>query len=242
MRDDDQPTPPFATAPVGHGCVLDTRRALWHQAGSWLVVSDVHHGFELNKVRKLGPIQPQWRMKSTERRLIDLIDSYKPHTLVINGDVMDGGGSVRETSRMLKRLRDCVAELVLVDGNHDRLALKQEHGFVPLHRIGEFVFHHGHKWGRLWRDIGPDAGSVHICGHEHPIVHISDGANINLRPPILVQDRMQSHAGVEHWIVPAFSPWTGGTRYESGNKRLGTWACLERMIVPLQRAGGDSPG
>lgn len=229
----DDSTPAFATAPVGRGCVLDSRRALWHPGRSWLAVSDLHHGFELNSVRKLEVVQPHWRMGPTEQRLVALIDTYKPHTLVLNGDIMDGGGSMRETTLMIKRLRDCVAELVLVDGNHDRVALKREQGFVAMHRIDEFVFHHGHKWGRLWRDIGEDIGVVHVCGHEHPTVQITDGADMKLRLPSLVQDAMRAKPGLEHWILPAFSPWAGGAKYESANKRLGTWACGDRQILPL---------
>jgi len=78
-------------------------------------------------------------MAATEQRLMDLINHYKPRTLILNGDVMDGGGSIRETMKNVDRVRDCVAELILIEGNHDRAALKRDLGFVPWHITDGFA-------------------------------------------------------------------------------------------------------
>ena len=229
------PTEPvFATANVGHGCLLDSRRALVHAAQGWMAVADLHHGFELNRVRNHGTLLPQWSMAATERRLMALLQHHKPRTLILNGDIMDGGGSVRETERFIKRVRDCVADLILVEGNHDRPAVKQGLPFVQIHRSGGFVFHHGHKWMRTWRDLGEAAGEIHICGHEHPALQLNDGAGMKPRFPALIQDRFAERPLVEHWILPAFSPWAGGTVYESANERLATWMCAEGTILPVK--------
>ena len=223
----------FATANVGYGCLLDSRRALVHATQGWLAVADVHYGFELNRVRNHGALLPQWGMAATEKRLMDLLDHYKPRTLIINGDVMDGGGSIREAERFIRRLRDCVAELVLVEGNHDRPALKRGELFVPWHVAGDLVFHHGHKFTRMMRELGEHPALVHVCGHEHPSLQINDGAGLRLKLPALVQDQLKVNPALQHWILPAFSPWAGGARYESPNQRLATWGCADERILPL---------
>lgn len=202
-----------------------------HEVDRWMAVSDLHFGFELNRVRNHGALLPQWGMAATEKRLMDLIQHYKPRTLVLNGDIMDGGGSIWETMRMIDRVRDCVAELILVEGNHDRPALKRDGGFLPWHRIGDFVFHHGHKMTKALRELDMSHAPVHICGHEHPALHLSDGAGLKLKLPALVQDRFQALPDLQHWILPAFSPWAGGAKYESPNERLATWGCGNARIL-----------
>lgn len=225
--------PRFATANVGNGCLLDSRRALVHEAQGWLAVADVHYGFELNRVRNHGALLPQWGMEATEQRLMELLHHYKPRTLIINGDVMDGGGSVREAERFIRRLRECVAELVLVEGNHDRTVLKRDERFVPWYVAGNMLFHHGHKFARTLRELADHPAQIHVCGHEHPSVHLNDGAGMKLKLPSLVQDELKARPGLQHWILPAFSPWAGGTKYESTNQRLATWACGEARILPM---------
>ena len=54
----------FATAKVGNGCLLDSRRALYHETQNWLAVADVHFGYELNRARQHGALPPQWGMAS----------------------------------------------------------------------------------------------------------------------------------------------------------------------------------
>jgi metallophosphoesterase superfamily enzyme len=73
---------------VGHGCLLDSRRALVHETDGWLAVSDLHYGFELNRVRNHSALLPQWGMAATEQRRMDLINHYTPRSLILNGDVM----------------------------------------------------------------------------------------------------------------------------------------------------------
>lgn len=201
-----------------------------HESQGWLAVADVHYGFELNRARNHGALLPQWGMAATEQRLMDLLHCYKPRTLIINGDVMDGGGSIREAVRFIARLRDCVAELVLVVGNHDRPVLKREQQFVHYYAAGDLVFHHGHKFPRMRNELA--SARIHVCGHEHPALSINDGAGLRLKLPALVQEQLRDAPDTQHWILPAFSPWAGGARYESVNQRLATWGCGEGRILP----------
>lgn len=221
----------FATAKVGSGCVLDSRRALYHAEGSWLAVADIHYGYELNRARQHGALLPQWGMAATEKRLVMLLEQYKPRTVILVGDVMDGGGSVGETFKFLKRVRECVGLLVCVEGNHDRPALRRDAHFVTHHSEGEFFFHHGHKFDRTAAHQ-PEPGMIHVTGHEHPTLNLSDGAGLKLRLPALVQQRRgRAGTGVENWILPAFSPWAGGSPYNDGHQHLETWGCSDTRIL-----------
>ncbi len=225
----DSPTP-FAAVSVGRGCLLDSRRALYHESRQWLAVADVHFGYELNRTRQHGALLPQWGMAATEQRLVDLLDHYRPTTLVLAGDIMDGGGSIHETMKLLDRLRTRVKELVCVAGNHDRPALKRDGRLIPWHRDEGFVFQHGHRFRAVLEMTAGAGDVVHIAGHEHPALHFGDGAGLRLKFPALVQDRIAA-AGIEHWILPAFSPWAGGAVYDSPNERLATWACAETRVI-----------
>ena len=215
---------------MGNGCLLDSRRALFHEAQNWLALADIHFGYELNRARNHGALLPQWGMAATEERLVELIEHYQPRTLIIVGDIMDGGGSIRETMHMLRRIRSHVFELICVEGNHDRAALKRDEQFVPWHCGDGFVFQHGHRFAKVLNGTAGHGAGVHITGHEHPAFHFSDGAGLSLKLPALVQDRICG-SSVEHWILPAFSPWAGGTVYESPHERLATWACFEGRVL-----------
>ena len=68
---------------MGNGCVLDSRRALYHERQCWLAVADIHFGYELNRARNHGALLPQWGMAATEQRLVELLDHYQPHTFII---------------------------------------------------------------------------------------------------------------------------------------------------------------
>ena len=203
----------FTTASVGSGCLLDSRRALFHEAQRWLAVADVHFGYELNRTRNHGALLPQWGMAATEKRLLELLRHYEPRTLVIVGDVMDGGGSIRETMTMLERLSAQVPRLICVEGNHDRTGLKRAGQFVPWHGGDGFVFQHGHRFEQVLSHTVHLGPVIHVTGHEHPALHFSDGAGLSLKLPAFVQDRITA-TGAEQWILPAFSPWAGGGVYE----------------------------
>ena len=223
------PKPRFAIASVGNDCLLDSRRALFHETQGWLAVADIHFGYELNRARNHCALLPQWGMAATEQRLVELLEHYRPDMFIIAGDIMDGGGSIRETMLMLERIRQLVPELVCVEGNHDRAGLKRGAQFVSSYQRDGFVFQHGHRFSRVLNETR-EAGVVHIAGHEHPAIHFTDGAGLNLKLPAMVQDKLPG-SPTQHWILPAFSPWAGGCVYQSHNERLATWACGEGRVL-----------
>lgn len=207
----------FATAKVHPHVLLDSRLALWHETQRWLACSDLHFGHEL-KQRALGGLFPQWGMGDIEKRLQALIRHYAPQKLILVGDIMDFAGSVDETLALIARLsREC--ELVCIAGNHDHRALQRCSGFVSSHTEDGFFFHHGHRMEEMC--AAPDAGSavarIHITGHLHPAHVFNDGAGLRLKLPAFVQTStkhlsMDEAHGAPCWVLPAFSPWSSGTR------------------------------
>jgi uncharacterized protein len=227
---------------VGHGCVLDVRRALFHEEERWLAIADIHYGYELNRTRTHGQTQAHWSMAATETRLMSLLRDYQPKTLVLVGDVMDGGGSWRDTIKLIERIRAAVPELVFIEGNHDRKQVKATCGCSSWHRLGRFIFHHGHRFDAVCAEVRFElehpSEVIHITGHEHPVTVVKDEAGAKQRMPTLVQQRLRGTVPAEHWIMPAFSPWAGGSEYASQHARVGTWLCEDGAVVP----GGKEQG
>ena len=215
--------------------MLDGRRALFHEEERWLAVADVHFGYELNRTRHHGNALPQWCMAATETRLLAILRDYQPRTLILNGDVMDGGGSWRESSKLIERLRGVVPELIFIEGNHDRRQIKEACGCKPWHRIGRFIFHHGHRFDAVVAEVRFElehpSEVIHVTGHEHPVVVVKDAATgAKQKLPALVQQRLRGTVSAEHWIMPAFSPWAGASEYASQHERTGTWLCDEAQV------------
>jgi metallophosphoesterase superfamily enzyme len=221
---------------VGYGCVLDARRALYHETDGWLAVADIHYGHELNRTRQRHreTLQPHWCMAATETRLMELLHDYQPRTLVLNGDVMDGGGSWRDAVKLIERVRSAVPELIFIEGNHERRQVKEAGGCKPWHRIGRFLFQHGHKFEAVLAEarfeLEHPSEFIHITGHEHPVVMIDGGEGPRQKVPALIQQRLRGTVPAEHWIMPAFSPWAGASVYASQHDRIGTWLCEETQV------------
>ena len=211
--------PPTARKEISPGVILDSRRALVHVAQGWMAVADIHFGYEVRRSRG-GALMPDWGMKQCETMLLASVRDHRPQRLILVGDIMDGGASAEETLALLDRLREDVP-LICVEGNHDRVSLRRGRTFVKSHREGAFLFEHGHL------PLSEHAGVV-ITGHEHPSVRFKDGAGLQLRLPALIQE--QTSPKTQRWILPAFSPWAAGGKYESSHKRVGTWVCAPGRV------------
>lgn len=210
---------PAARKEISPGVILDARRALVHVTQGWMAVADIHFGYEVRRARG-GVLMPDWGMSQCETVLMSLLRDHRPERLILVGDIMDGGASAEETLSLLDRLREEVP-LICVEGNHDRVGLRRGRTFVKSHREGAFLFEHGHL------PLSEHAGVV-ITGHEHPSVRFRDGAGLQLRLPALIQE--QTSPKTQRWILPAFSPWAAGGKYESVHERVGTWVCAPGRV------------
>ena len=197
--------------------LLDGRLALFHETERWLAVADLHFGYELSQ-RAAGALVPLWGMASISERLEQLLQEYAPRHLVVLGDLVHDRTAAREASRLLRDLaKHC--EVIVVSGNHDR-QLRGEIEMVESWQSERFHFHHGH--------CATDSGDrTQIIGHHHPATVITDGAGLRLKCPAFVQ---QSGC----WIMPAFSPWAGGTRWESDESSR-IWLCTPERVFELAK-------
>lgn len=200
---------------IAPNVLLDGRLALFHQTQRWLAVADLHFGYELSQ-RAAGRLMPLWGMTSVEERLKLLVREYAPRRLVIVGDVVHDRAATREAGALIERLQ-AFCEMIVLAGNHDR----QLAGVVPLREAWEsppFYFHHGHCAAEL-----PNA--IQVIGHHHPSASVTDGAGLRLKLPAFVQQD-------GCWILPAFSPWAAGGRWQADTESR-VWLCTPKRILQL---------
>jgi len=157
-----------------------------------------------------------WGMTSIEDRLRELIAEYRPRHLVMVGDIVHDRAAIRAASGLLERL-SASCELIVVAGNHDR----QLSAAWPLQgswRSNGFYFHHGHC-------LAEATDAIQVIGHHHPTGSVRDGAGLRLKLPAFVQE-------ASCWILPAFSPWAAGGRWEK-TEQSQMWLCTSKRILRL---------
>lgn len=221
----------FATANVTPDVLLDSRRALVHATQRWMAVADIHFGYEVHRARQ-GALLPDFGMPQIEETLLALLADHLPRRLILVGDIMDGSGSAVETLKLLENLQPHVPEIICILGNHDRPALRKGWPFAETHREPGFLFSHGHHFKAVENQAG-DADAIHITGHEHPAIALSDGAGLRLKLPALVRERISESR--ERWLLPAFSPWAAGGAYKS-TAIIQQWICAPGRVWSHQEA------
>lgn len=194
------PSPP-SNAPrreVRPGWWLDDRRALYIAASRSLVVADVHWGY-VEAHRAVGNLLPAWGDTEIAARLQGLIADWAPQRILWLGDSLHTPAARTAAEAFLAALPPDVETIVLA-GNHDRgwpRALHREW------REAGARFRHGD-------DVSEPGDEVEIVGHHHPAFVWNDRAGNAGKLPAAV-------VGPRRWVLPAFSPWAGGTPW---NERL----------------------
>jgi len=197
-------------------------------------MADLHYGFELT-MRRAGGLFPNWGMREIESRLNALIAHYEPDTLILAGDLMDSHGCAGETLALLGAMEKRVPRMICLEGNHERPALLKQRSFQLWHREGPFLFHHGHAAPKvLGCADAVDGAGIQVTGHWHPAVTLNDGAGTKLKLPALMKRGPDPMIPLEHWVLPAFSPWARGGRL-SGSPTASrpdqeVWACHARRV------------
>jgi hypothetical protein len=202
---------------VADEILLDGRLALFHKAERWLAVADLHFGYELSQ-RAAGRLVPLWGMATISGRLAELVREYGPRRLIILGDLVHDKTAAREAAQLLRQLA-AGCEVIVVAGNHDR-KLRGAVEMVDSLQTEQFHFHHGH----CAADV---ADRVQIIGHHHPAAVVTDGAGLRLKCPAFVQQS-------DCWIMPAFSPWAAGTRWEPDESSR-IWLCTAERVFALPK-------
>ena len=208
---------------IAPGVWLDSRLALVCPEAGWLAIADIHYGYELSQ-QKAGFLFPDYGREGMETRMQTLLTDYQPVSLILVGDMVHDWHGVREFLVWLDALRACVPQVIMLRGNHDGYLADKLGGLEEFHLSGSHLFHHGHD--EAWRGLG----EIEITGHWHPATVLSDGAGTNVRAPAFLREPRPR--GGERWVLPAFSPWTGGTIYQrTPGDQL--WMCHPRRILPV---------
>ncbi len=156
--------------------------------------------------------------------VLDAVHNLAPDQIVLLGDIVGYGPDPVFAVDKAAELADRGALCIL--GNHDRSALRKNWPFVETHREPGFLFSHGHHFKAV-ESAATGADRVHITGHEHPAITVSDGAGLRLKLPALVREKITGSR--ERWLLPAFSPWAAGGGYRSAQP-LEQWICAPSRV------------
>jgi uncharacterized protein len=155
-------------------------------------------------------------MASVTERLLGLVGEYRPSRLIILGDLVHDQTAAVAAGELLERIQD-FCEPIVVAGNHDR-QLRGRFELFESWETEQFLFHHGHC-------AAESSDRIQIIGHHHPAGTITDGAGLRLKCPAFVQQP-------RCWIMPAFSPWSSGTRW-TDDEESSVWLCTPERVLRL---------
>ncbi|HEX7367793.1 MAG TPA: ligase-associated DNA damage response endonuclease PdeM, partial [Pelobium sp.] len=183
----------------GEELILDKERAIYFPKHQLLAISDLHLGKSAH-FRQAGVPVPASVAKQDLIRLDEILQKYKPTTLLINGDMFHHGlnADIDEFYQWRKNYKQ--TNFLLVKGNHDRLAEADYTSMdIEIHElsfcVGPFCFiHDAPKCTE--EELYP------ISGHIHPGVTVVGKAKQRLKFPCF-------YFGKDYAVMPAFSVFTG---------------------------------
>jgi len=184
----------------GHPMILHAEGAIWWPETGSLILSDVHLGKSAT-FRAHGIPIPEGEATEDLERILALVDSLRPTTLLILGDFIHSSSRLApEFEAQLGRWLDsmpCRVELVL--GNHDPSAAHLR-GLKGLH-CSRQIIHHGVTLVHDPADA--PAENPAIAGHLHPLLTVGGKRGPKTRVPGFF---LQGHT----LILPAFGTFTSG--------------------------------
>ncbi len=183
----------------GEELILDKERAIYFPKHQILAISDLHLGKSAH-FRQAGVPVPASVAQRDLTRLDEILQKYKPTTLLINGDMFHHGlnADIDEFYQWRKNYQQ--TNFLLVKGNHDRLAQADYATMdIQIHEpsfcLDPFCFiHDAPKCTE--EELYP------ISGHIHPGVTIVGRAKQRLKFPCF-------YFGKDYAVMPAFSVFTG---------------------------------
>ena len=153
--------------------------ALFFPKKKILIISDLHLGYEEALNRK-GVLIPRFQFKDTITRLKPILETTKPETVIINGDLKHEFGLImdqewRDILQLIDLIDQYAKKIVLIKGNHDvklgPIARKRSIELVPRYEFDGYLVMHGDKIPDDLKQL-----NVHtlIIGNEHPAISIGD--------------------------------------------------------------------
>ncbi len=180
--------------------ILSLHRCIFWQEEKILILSDLHLG-KTGHFRKEGIAVPQAILKEDLQRFVTLIQTFKPDTIFVIGDMFHSHAN-KELDLFVKWRKDFASlSFELIKGNHDILKAGwySEAGIkVSSNQLlaGNFIFSHDIK------DCKIAEGQYAFSGHIHPGISINGLGKQSLRLPCF-------YFGKQYAVLPAFSRFTG---------------------------------
>jgi uncharacterized protein len=201
--------------PVSHKILeqqfwLTTDRTMYWEEEKTLVVSDLHFG-KTGHFRKSGIAVPASLYREDLQRLVDQIQYFQPHELMVVGDMFHSREN-RELELFLKWRSDLSGiRIRLVRGNHDVLDSNwyaqagielspQTHSSGSFHFVHDIADHLNKKAG--FEVSSTSKKSYFFSGHIHPGIRIHGAGRQSLCFPCF-------YFGKKYAVLPAFSRFTG---------------------------------
>lgn len=149
----------------------------------YLVISDLHLGFEYNLVEKGIQINSKFFTQEIVSEVNAIIRSFKPHGIILLGDIKDSIVNINSIEwyhipRFLKDLSNNYP-VYLIPGNHDAKIESLSPADVSIASptgitIGDTLFLHGHTMPSRRKS----AVNKIVMGHLHPVLNKPD-SNLN---------------------------------------------------------------
>ncbi|MDE1830008.1 MAG: metallophosphoesterase [Thaumarchaeota archaeon] len=193
----------------------------------YLVVTDLHIGFESKLVANDIHVNPRDIISETVRELQKIINVQKPDVLILLGDVKSGIESISKIEWATVPLFFEIGkkiETVVIPGNHDGNIQKLAPDWISVTSssglvVDDILLTHGH--------VMPSENLSHInkiiMGHVHP-VYFSEGSVLDgQRVWVSIKsDKSKifpsSHGKIEITIIPSFNRYFYAT-YKKNHKR-----------------------
>ena len=181
--------------------ILHASRCIFWEQEKILILSDLHFG-KTGHFRKEGIAVPQALYKEDLQRLIAQIQFFKPHQLIIIGDMFHS--HLNKELDFFKKWRDDFLQLsmILVRGNHDILT-DSWYNAASIQvvekslSIGSFSF--THDMAEAENNL---SNQYFFSGHIHPGVSVKGLGKQSLRLPCF-------YFAKQYAVLPAFSKFTG---------------------------------
>lgn len=175
--------------------ILHPSGALFWEDKKALLISDVHLG-KVSHFRKHGVAIPNNAVSKNFTRLTEIVNYFDPETVVFLGDLFHSSKN-SEWNLFVEWSDCCVAEIILIAGNHDIIA-KENYDkievkiFKELEIEGFLLTHHPTE----------KEGLFNFSGHIHPGVSLRGFGGQHIKLPCFFQKENQM-------ILPAFGEFTG---------------------------------
>lgn len=175
--------------------LLHASGAIFWKDKNMLLISDVHLG-KVAHFRKNGIAIPSETILENFTRLTEVVDFFKPQTLVFLGDLFHSKIN-NEWDLFRSWTKSILAQIVLIEGNHDIIA-KSNYTELGIEIFQEWLL----SGFLLTHHPEEKEGVFNFCGHLHPGIKLKGIGRQSLKLPCFFQSENQI-------ILPAFGEFTG---------------------------------